>query len=1025
MAKAPSKSTSQTRTPAKARRAPAARKAAPRTATKPKTVAKTRTVKAKPAAKTVAHKTVAPKKTAQKTATVKTAAKRTTVSKTAKKASLKTKIATPKTTKIKTATSKTAKLKTVQAKTVKAKTAKTNTTSPKAVKAKAKAAPRPSIPKAARVTLQSQVNTLAKRLAAADTLTRKHAKSLEADFSALATQMGRTKAGHTRLTRRVTELSKTLQKDMSAMQSEVARDLSAALANPTLDSLQSALTAADIRLSESETAQNAAIARINHHISDIATIVEARLSDEAKARQEAMAEMKASIESGHAQLKAAQAALQDEHSRNAQAMKLRFSELQSESAEAIRVIGDKVVDVADEMGRRRETMASRIRQELNESTLAASAEFEQFRRVVERRLESLESEFSGLESNIDRAVAPLTSRVEGLEYGLTAAPAPAVDNTAPSFPPVPSMTGEAAANPYAGAKAATAAAPLMDDAFSPAPQPSTAPLAPPQTQTPDINPEPLELEPLEAKAGPVPYDPMNYQAYQQPQPQQPFVPAQSAPNLAPAAAITPVDQNAYQSAAETLPYPPQTEAVYPNAAAQALSAQPTPPQQTPPMATAATAPPPIMDSELPYADPAYAETAYADTMSAVNEPAQSMSDARPGAFEKLKRIGSKTRGANDSGAAQLGASTILTPRNLRVGGMVAALGLASFIGVQTLVKDKDGADPAPKTAASQTERPTLAANGGQILGANSNAAPNAGLSITEETIGQYADNRQAELTQSGATELETAALAGNTVAQLQFGLSKLESGDIEDGVELIRAAANKDQPAALYRLAKLYETGQGVGQDAQTARQLTERAARGGNRIAMHDLALYYAEGRGGIDIDIPTAAKWFEKAADRGVVDSQFNLGVLFESGQGLPQDMEAALVWYSIAGAQGDQMAAGRVGVLRKTLSEEQLSRADTRIAAYSPARIDEEANGIFNNVPWAKPAKNAAAANSAKAASIRQTQNLLNELGYEVGAADGAAGPKTRAAIKSFERSNGLAETGVVSSELIERLEFAAGA
>jgi len=38
-------------------------------------------------------------------------------------------------------------------------------------------------------------------------------------------------------------------------------------------------------------------------------------------------------------------------------MQLRFSNLQSESADAIRSIGDKVVDVAEEMGRRRDKVA--------------------------------------------------------------------------------------------------------------------------------------------------------------------------------------------------------------------------------------------------------------------------------------------------------------------------------------------------------------------------------------------------------------------------------------------------------------------------------------------------------------------------------------------------------------------------------------------------------------------------------------------------------------------------------------------
>jgi len=404
-----------------------------------------------------------------------------------------------------------------------------------------------------------------------------------------------------------------------------------------------------------------------------------------------------------------------------------------------------------------------------------------------------------------------------------------------------------------------------------------------------------------------------------------------------------------------------------------------------------------------------------------------MSAARPGAFDNLKKIGRKASSATGEPSAL---SALLTPRNLKLGGLVAALGVASFIGVQTLKGDSapigNSEFSVASNAALDESRPSL----GEILPASEGRAPPAmmtadgtpiGPQIDQDTIGQYADNRKMALAAGSEDALGTAAAAGNPIAQLQLGLSKIETGDLGAGVELIRAAANQEQPAALYRLAKLYETGQGVGKDAATARQLTERAARGGNRIAMHDLALYFAEGRGGVEIDMPTAAKWFEKAAQRGVVDSQFNLGVLFESGQGLPQDVESALMWYSIAGTQGDQMAAGRVGVLRQTLGEDQIARADKRIAAFTPSRIDEEANGIFNNVPWARPAQ--VASRSANKENVVQTQTLLNELGYAVGEADGAIGPKTKNAILNFQRNNNMTETGTVSAELIDRLSSAA--
>lgn len=918
-------------------------------------------------------------------------------------------------------------------------------------------------PKAAKVSLQARLDDVAKRLISADTKTQKNITALETDFSALAQQMGRTKAGQTRLTRRVTDLSNTLTADFQAMQDDIRKGLAQALQSPTIESLQDALTHAESRLSESESAQVTAIARINHHIADIAKIVEERLSDEAQARNAAMAEMKQAMNNGQSQVLAAQAALEKTHNIQSQAMQLRVANLQNESADAIRSLGDKLVDVAEEMGRRRETMASKLRQDLNESTLSSSAEFEQFRRVVERRLEALEAEVQDIDGQIDRATAPLTSRMEGLEYGLIQAPEQPHYDYAPSLQAVPPMTSAVVPSVVQGgsplaapvnqfetapeAPSVQSAYPVVD-AFSPVPTPIAAVL---QQQSVHTQPAPLDLnEPAAAQA--IPYDPQAYQSSHYPpaqaantqmaqvQMEQAHIPdVQAAPHYAqevPPAGYAPnpygdasYAQNSYEEPAPL--QAPSAQSVVAPQGYEAPQGYVTPPPYAPQPPFPAAEDLPIIDGDLPYADPAYAET----PNNAASYSDDSMGTARPGAFDNFKKVGRKTSKPDSAGAP--GLSAFMTPRNLKLGGLVAALGLASFIGLQTLVKNDvptSGEFSVASNAALDESRPSLnqmEGPAGQILSPNqragrsmmtaegSPAAPN----IDQEVIGDYADNRKMALAAGGETALGAAAKAGNPIAQLQLGLSQIESGNLDAGVTNIRAAANQDQPAALYRLAKLYETGQGVGIDAKTARQLTERAARGGNRIAMHDLALYFAEGRGGIKIDMPTAAKWFEKAAERGVVDSQFNLGVLFESGQGLPQDMESALMWYSVAGTQGDQMAAGRVVVLRKTLTEDQVERADKRITAFTPTRIDEQANGIFKNVPWAKPSK--VADNNLEKAGIIKTQNLLNEIGYAVGSADGAIGPKTKNAILNFQRTNGLSETGVVSAELIERLEIATGA
>ena len=153
--------------------------------------------------------------------------------------------------------------------------------------------------------------------------------------------------------------------------------------------------------------------------------------------------------------------------------------------------------------------------------------------------------------------------------------------------------------------------------------------------------------------------------------------------------------------------------------------------------------------------------------------------------------------------------------------------------------------------------------------------------------------------------------------------------------------------------------------------------------------------------------------------------MAILSESGQGIPTNTENSLFWYSIAAQQGDQMAEQRAKALREQLGPVVAKAAEARVNGFKPTHIDEAANGIFRNMPWSSPARPAkVAANNDPRVAVHHTQTLLGSLGYQVGTPDGAMGPKTRGAIISFERSNGLPETGEVNSALIERLELAAG-
>jgi TPR repeat protein len=48
-------------------------------------------------------------------------------------------------------------------------------------------------------------------------------------------------------------------------------------------------------------------------------------------------------------------------------------------------------------------------------------------------------------------------------------------------------------------------------------------------------------------------------------------------------------------------------------------------------------------------------------------------------------------------------------------------------------------------------------------------------------------------------------------------------------------------------------------------------------------------------------AVKWLRLAAEQGLAQAQFNLGVLYKKGEGTAQDIKQAVKWYRLAAEQG----------------------------------------------------------------------------------------------------------------------------
>jgi len=85
--------------------------------------------------------------------------------------------------------------------------------------------------------------------------------------------------------------------------------------------------------------------------------------------------------------------------------------------------------------------------------------------------------------------------------------------------------------------------------------------------------------------------------------------------------------------------------------------------------------------------------------------------------------------------------------------------------------------------------------------------------------------------------------------------------------------------------------------------------AEQGNASAQFNLGLMYSLGTG-VPKDDKEAVKWYRLAADRGDADAQFSLGVMYEHGRGVPEDDKEAVKWYRLAAYQGVAKAQYNLG-------------------------------------------------------------------------------------------------------------------
>ena len=91
---------------------------------------------------------------------------------------------------------------------------------------------------------------------------------------------------------------------------------------------------------------------------------------------------------------------------------------------------------------------------------------------------------------------------------------------------------------------------------------------------------------------------------------------------------------------------------------------------------------------------------------------------------------------------------------------------------------------------------------------------------------------------------------------------------------------------------------------------LTQSASQG-NVEAAYELGLAYEKGRG-VGQNLRKAEQWYRTAAEKGHAEAQNNLGGLFQDGIGVGQNYSESLQWYRLAADQGHPGAIRNLGYL-----------------------------------------------------------------------------------------------------------------
>ena len=155
---------------------------------------------------------------------------------------------------------------------------------------------------------------------------------------------------------------------------------------------------------------------------------------------------------------------------------------------------------------------------------------------------------------------------------------------------------------------------------------------------------------------------------------------------------------------------------------------------------------------------------------------------------------------------------------------------------------------------------------------------------------------------------------GLYVSVIKVSYTKEISAETQSKIELYKYRIANDNSTAYFFLGRMYEFGDGVKIDYNTAFEFYKSGADLGDLESQGRLGYMYQNGKG-VKKDINKALELYKSASDKGYAVAKAQLGYMYQNGQGVKKDFNKAFEFYKSASDKSYDYAQSQLAYMYGT--------------------------------------------------------------------------------------------------------------